>query len=173
MTKSDLLRHWRFRVHRVQIGHYEAGRACERRHLWLGIPAVVLTTLVGTAVFSSLQEFSDQQALIYPKIIVGFFSVTAAVLVGLQTFLRYSEQASSHKNAGAKYSHLKHRIELLAVLPPATDEALKRELADIELEWDRVREESPNLPTSIWRRMEAEITFEDDLESQPGFGALL
>lgn len=170
MKKSELLRHWRFRIHRVQIGHYEAGRSCETRHFWLGIPAVILSTLVGTAVFSSLKEFSDQELLLWPKIVIGTLSVASAVLVSLQTFLRYSEQAESHRSAGAKYAHLKHRIEMLAAMPPKADEEIKQELESIESEWDKVREESPNLPTRIWRRMENEITFEGDLETHPEFG---
>lgn len=170
MDKSDLLRHWRFRIHRVQIGHYEVGRIFEKRHFWLGVPAVVLSTIVGTAVFASLGRFVDEAALLWPKIAVGLLSVVAAVLVSLQTFLRYSEQAESHKTAGAKYAHLKHKLEMLAAIPPENDAQLKNELEAIEAEWEKVREESPNLPTKVWRHMEQKITFEKDLKSHPEFG---
>lgn len=170
MDKSDLLRHWRFRIHRVQIGHYEAGRVFEKRNFWLGIPAVVLSTIVGTAVFASLGKFVDEAALLWPKIVVGLLSVTAAVLVSLQTFLRFSEQAESHKTAGAKYAHLKHKLEMLAVMPPESDDKLKAELDLIETEWEKVREDSPNIPTKVWKQIENEMTFEKDLETHPEFG---
>jgi len=170
MNKTELLRHWRFRIHRVQIGHYEAGRLCEKRHLWLGIPAVILSTVVGTAVFVSLSDIAEKSTLIWLKILIGILSVAAAAFVSLQTFLRYSEQAEKHKIAGGKYAHLKHRVELLATLPPGTDEEIKNELITIEAEWDKVREESPNLPTSIWKRIENKMTFEDDLKTHSNFG---
>lgn len=170
MNKSDLLRHWRFRIHRVQVGHYDAGRAFEKLNFLLGVPAVILSTVVGTAVFASLGQFADEEKLLGPKIVVGLLSVTAAVLVGLQTFLRYSEQAESHKTAGAKYAHLKHRLEMLAVMPPNNDDKLKTDLDAIETEWEKVREDSPNIPTKIWKRIEKEMTFEKDLETHPEFG---
>ena len=87
MEKSDLLRHWRFRVHRVQIGHYEAGRVLEKRHFWLGMPAVILSTIGGTAVFASLAEFADEKTLLWLKIIVGLLSVAAALFGSLQVIL--------------------------------------------------------------------------------------
>jgi hypothetical protein len=157
MDKSELLRHWRLRVHSVQIAHYETGRAFDRRHLLLGIPAVILSTLVGTAVFASLARFTNEEVLLWPKIAVGLLSVTAAILVSLQTFLRYAEQAESHKTAGARYAHLKHRLELLVTLPPESDDKLKSELLALEKEWETIREESPNIPIKIWSRIEREM----------------
>jgi hypothetical protein len=157
----------------VQIGHYEAGRTFEKRHFWLGVPAVVISTIVGTAVFASLAEFAQDESLLWMKIVVGLLSVIAAVLVSLQTFLRYSEQAESHKTAGAKYAHLKHRLELLATMPPESDEALKEELNSIEAEWEKVREESPNLPTKIWMRVMKELTMEKDKSTHPEFAQVV
>lgn len=170
MDKAELLRHWRFRVHRVQIGHYEAGRACENRHFWLGVPAVVISTVVGTAVFVSISEVAQETTLVWPKILVGLLSVTSGVLIGLQTFLRYREQAELHKVAGSKYAHLKHEIELLAAMPPDDQNIFRQKLIEIEKEWDTVRMESPNLPSSIWKKMEREITFGQDKAASPNFG---
>lgn len=161
MDKCELLKHWTFRVHRVQIGHYEAGRIFELRHFWLGVPAVVLSTLVGTAVFASLGRFADDNALLWAKITIGLLSVIAAVLVSLQTFLRYAEQAENHKNAGAKYAHIKHKLEMLTVLTPESDDQFRAELDTIELEWNKIREESPNIPSGIWRYIEQRFKFDN------------
>jgi hypothetical protein len=170
MDKSELLRHWQLRIHWVQIGHYETGRAFEKRHFWLGVPAVILSTIVGTAVFASLAKFADEESLLWPKIAVGLLSVVAAVLISLQTFLRYAEQAESHKTAGAKYAHLKQRLELLTTIPPDSDDKLKAELLSIEMEWEKVREESPNIPVKIWRRIEKKMTFRSEPADNPVSG---
>ena len=82
----------------------------------------------------------------------------------------YSEQAESHKNAGAKYAHLKHKLELLATIPPENDDKLKADLNAIESEWEKVREDGPNIPTKIWSRIEKEMTFGKDTETHPEFG---
>jgi len=154
MDKDELLRHWKLRIDSVQIAHYATGRAFERRHFLLGIPAVILSTFVGTAVFASLSRFADDERLLWPKITVGLLSVTAAILISLQTFLRYAEQAESHRTAGARYAHLKHRLELLVTLPPDSNDKLKEALLALESEWEKVREESPNIPIRIWSQIE-------------------
>src|SRR6266481_6908548 len=122
MDIADLLRHWRFRVHRVQRGHYIAGRRYDRMHLVLGVPAVGLSAVVGTAIFSSLSAANPD---VRWTIVVGLLSIASVVLTALQTFLRYSELAERHKIAGARFADLKHRIELVAVFRTADSEATR------------------------------------------------
>jgi hypothetical protein len=167
MDQADLLRHWRFRVHRVQTGHYEAGRMYDRLHLLLGIPAIAVSTLVGTAVFASLDAEKHD---IFITILVGLLSVAAAVLASLQTFLKYSELAERHKLAGARFADLKHKIEIIAVFQSPDAEALKSQLVEVEGRWETVREESPNIPAKIWHRIEKTMTMEKDLSTHPNFG---
>lgn len=155
MLKADLLENWRFRMHRVQLAHYECARHFERLHLWLGLPAIILSTLVGTTVFASLSKVTD----VALQITVGLLSVIAAVLTGLQTFLRYSELAEKHRLAGARFANLKHRIELLATFPPETEAEFSSSLKGMEEVWSTLREESPMLPGRIWRRIEKAVVF--------------
>jgi hypothetical protein len=93
MDSNDLILHWHFRVRRVQFGHYNAARLFSSRHLWLGLPAIILSTAVGTTVFASLQKSVDTTDVAWLRILVGLVSVAAALLVSLQTFLRPSEAA--------------------------------------------------------------------------------
>jgi hypothetical protein len=101
---------------------------------------------------------------------VGLLSVLAAVLVGLQTFLRYAELAEKHRLAGARFSNLKHEIELLAAFPPTDQSGLRAALAQLEERWSKLREESPTLPSRIWRRIEQSLRFEMHEERYPHLG---
>ncbi|WP_164485448.1 SLATT domain-containing protein [Pseudomonas chlororaphis] len=170
MDKSDFLRHWKFRVHRVQIAHYEAGRYYELRHFWIGTPAIILSSLVGTAVFASLSDTTNAGDFIWEKIAIGFISILSTVLISLQTFLNFSGKAEKHKSSGAKHAHLKHKIELLALIQPKSDEELKTALEEIENEWNKIRLESLNFPTSIWDKIEKNMTLEHDKINYPEFG---
>jgi hypothetical protein len=114
---------------------------------------------VGTAVFSSLEKSAD----IRLQICVGLLSVVAAVLTGLQTFLRYAELAEKHRLAGARFANLKHRIELLMTQPAESD--MRSQLAAIEETWAKLREESPSLSSGVWRRIERQVQF-----GQPLYG---
>lgn len=169
MEKSEFLRHWKFRVHRVQIAHYETGRYYERLHFWIGTPAIILSTVVGTAVFASLSEQIDSGNLLWTKLLFGFLSVFSTVLISLQTFLNYSDKAEKHKSSGAKHAHLKHKIELLALIPPKDDNELKEKLEEIEDEWDAIRKESLNFPIRIWKKIEKNMTLENDRKNYPDF----
>lgn len=153
MTVSELIYQWQFRSHRVQLAHYECARRFEKLHLRLGLPAIALSAVVGTAVFSSLEKSTSTTL----QIVVGLLSVLAAVLTGLQTFLRYGELAEKHRLAGARFANLKHRIELLMIRPDAPDVA--DQLVTIEETWAKLREESPSLPSTVWKRIEREVKF--------------
>ncbi|MGD0570302.1 MAG: SLATT domain-containing protein [Candidatus Sulfotelmatobacter sp.] len=167
MTTDELILHWRFRVHRVQLAHYNSARKFGNLHLWLGIPAIVLSTVVGTTVFATLAQSAKSAKQEWIQVIVGMLSVLSAVLVALQTFLRYSELAEKHRVAGARFANLKHRIELLATLPPSDEQKLRESLLEIETLWEKLREESPNIPADAWNHVEQTLTYEEHEKRYP------
>jgi hypothetical protein len=163
MSPTELLERWRSRASRMQLAHRKAAREFDSRHLWLGLPAIAFSTVVGTTIFASLSENRE----IWLRILVGLLSVTAALLTALQTFLKYSELSEKHRVAGAKFASLKHRIELISAMPlPPLDE-LKQQLTMIEDHWERVREESPNLPARIWQDIEKSLGLGEYSNQQP------
>jgi hypothetical protein len=161
MSPTELIEQWKFRVHRVQRAHYESARRFERMHLWLGLPAIALSTIVGTAFFASRSRTADFSI----QIAVGLLRVAAVVLTALQTFLKNSELSERHRLAGVRFASIKHRIEPLEILPPATEDELRQTLVSIEESWAKFREESPTLPTRVWRELESKVTFEQTRES--------
>ena len=167
MKPIVLLKRWHFRTDRMQNAYYIAARRCGKYHMWLGIPAVLLSTIVGTSMFASLAKLPIEPSIqLWVQIATGLLSVAAAALAGLQTFLKYSEQAERHRVAGAKFANLKHRIELLLAFPSAMPEPLRTQLAAIEDEWNRIRQDSPNLPDRLWRKIEGYFEPEDFHDSE-------
>src|SRR5438046_2990635 len=88
---NDAVAEWYKRVAATQRGHYLAALRLGRMHYVLGVPVIVLTTLVGTSVFASLSTQPDPRL----QITTGIASVVAAVLAALQTFLGLSDRAES------------------------------------------------------------------------------
>ena len=86
---EELYTSWHRRVAAAEHGHRLMADRLRRRYLLLGIPVVVLTTLVGTSAFASIskaQGNSIQGLEIDPDIVllaVGTISVLAAVLSSL------------------------------------------------------------------------------------------
>jgi hypothetical protein len=117
----------------------------------LGVPVVVLTTLVGTSVFATLQETVNTGM----RIFAGVAIVLAAVLASLQTFLNLGEQAEKNRAAAEKWPAIRREItEMLALHPAhaATRGDPKAYLDDLRTRIDEVAAESPDMPDSQWAR---------------------
>lgn len=63
--------------------------------------------------------------------------------------------------AGARFANLKHRIELLSIASASDQAAVRKELEDIEATWSKLREESPTLPSRVWRQIEKSMPFNE------------
>jgi hypothetical protein len=173
MEIGELIGHWRLRVHRMQLAHYDSEALFSRRHLWLGLPVILLSTIVGTSVFSTLQKTAQTPEGVNLRILVGMLSVAAAALAGLQTFLRYAERAEKHRVAGARFASLKTKIELVSCLPPTKPDELEKALSQIQKSWTELSEETPAIPPRIWRKVESRMPYDDEAKKyamHSGFG---
>jgi chromate transport protein ChrA len=93
MSPDDLLDEWR-RGLRISVrAHYEAAKHFERLHLMLSLPAVLVSALLGSAVFASFQH-SDVSWI---KTMMAILSVATIGLSSLQAALRFAERAERHK----------------------------------------------------------------------------
>lgn len=156
MKEISVIHNWRFRSDRVQQAHYLAGRRYERFNRYIGAPTAVIMAIVGTAIFSNISDKAQGLSVKW-QIVVGLLSVTAAVLSGLQTFLGFAELGEKHRTAGARYAHLKQKLELLECY---VGDDVQEKLNEIENSWAKLREDSPNLPQSVWKRIKRELTYE-------------
>jgi hypothetical protein len=138
-----MLENWYHRVRESQLSHYEAANIFESMNYWLGIPSIILSTILGTSIFATLGKSVD----IIVQILFGLVSVIAAVLTGLQTFLRFSERSEKHRTIAARYGSLRRQIEELLSLE---DSITKEVITPLRESIDRLAEEAPNIPERIW-----------------------
>src|SRR5262249_42206983 len=146
-TAEELLLDWERRAQENQFCHYEAAKYYGRFNYILGIPVVILTSIVGTTVYATLQK----SVSVVVQITVGVISVFAAILAGLQTFLRFGERSEKHRTVGAQYGSVRRQIELIKALSPerrgAADEFLNR----IRGTLDSLAESAPDVPPRVWK----------------------
>ena len=142
-TTSEMLTDWYQRVSVTQRAHYISADQFSYKKFLLGIPALGLSAFVGSTVFATLQK----QPCLPLQICIGFASVAAGLLTGLQTFMNYSERAEKHRVAGAKYGALGRELEQLrsSGVEPSTEvlEKVRKTLDSLALE-------SPNNPIPIY-----------------------
>jgi len=144
---EQLLSTWHRRMDACQHAYYLEAERYKRWHFWLGVPAVILSTVVGTAVFATLE---NQAVGIMPRVIVALVSIAAAVLAGLQTFLRLSEMAAAHAQAGDWYAAIKRDIEQLRALRREERGSAKACTDTLRKEMNKAGQKSPELRESLW-----------------------
>src|SRR6266498_3380237 len=77
---EQLLADWRQRVYAAQAAHYASADRFRLLNYIVGIPSIIFSSVVGTAIFAGLEKNST------PSRLVASVSILAAVLAGLQTF---------------------------------------------------------------------------------------
>lgn len=106
---TDLFR----RARESQIIHYECGSHYERWNYLLGVSAMILSAVVGTAIFTSL----DAADIGNYKILIGLISVLVTIVTALHTFLGYAQRSEKHKAAAAGYSSIRKTLERIKTTP--------------------------------------------------------
>ena len=158
---EDLYETWLRRVAAAEHGHRLMADRLRRRHLLIGIPVVVLTTLVGTSAFVSISKAQGNsiQGLEIDAdivlVVVGTISVLAAVLSGLQTFLRYATRAEGHRIAALRYETLRRDMATKLALPREARGQPDRDLDTARQRMDRYAKESPTIGERQWLKLSA------------------
>ena len=144
---KSLLSEWATRTLVALEAHYNAARYFGKLHYWIGIPAVIFAAIVGTSVFATLKKDVD----IYIKITVASFSIIAAILSALQTFLKYNERSEKHRLIGARYADIKREIEQLLTIAEDHLNENKKEINSIRVEIKHISEDAPSLPARFYK----------------------
>ena len=143
---EQLLENWHKRVYAAQAAHYASADLFKLLNYVVGIPAIVFSSIVGTAIFAGLEHDSPR------TLVVAFASILAAVLAGLQTFLRFPERASRHATAADWYSAIRRDIEQILHLPVESRGKAKDCLDRVRKEINRAGQDAPELNVRMWKR---------------------
>jgi branched-subunit amino acid transport protein len=149
---TALLKTWLKRARESAFAHYAEAQRCSIRHYFVGIPACVLSAIVATTVFASLD--ASQTIDTNYKIVIGMISVITSVLTALQTFLRFSEKADQHRSIAGKYSSIRRRIEQILVFGSRIDyDSVDR----IRKELDELAATAPDVSDAVWKKINESI----------------
>jgi hypothetical protein len=129
--------------------HYLAAESNKANNLRSGIPVTIITTLVATSVFGALAQ---KDTIVWLSIITGMCSILAAILSGLQTFLKFSELAQEFRTAGIAYEAMRRRFELfiLTYADGKHRDAALVELKELSASLDKIAEQSPTISDRIY-----------------------
>jgi hypothetical protein len=146
---NALLKEWRLRVAAASEAHYNLASDLRRKNLRLGIPVVILSSVVGTGMFATLADSNTA----FPwsiRLAVGFISMLAAVLSGVQTFVRFGERAEKHVVAADWYAAVRRDVDQLLALS-AEERGKPKDCFDrIRKEMAKIGQQSPEIGDRMW-----------------------
>ena len=118
---DDIVSQWRNGLRILHRAHEQATADFTRRGRILSVATLVLTTIVGTSIFATLNS-SPATAW---KVTAGLISLIAAVLAALQAFLLYPELAERHRQTASKVGDLRRQLDVLVATGTVTTDGLQ------------------------------------------------
>jgi hypothetical protein len=132
--------------------HYIAAVSASRMNKLFGIPVIVITAVVGTTIFGTLEQNPNH----WLRIAAGLFSLAGTILASLQTTLGFAQTAEKHKSAGEAYRSIQRKFEMfeLKFRPsiPATRDQAVGELEQLVNILDELPKSFPTLPDCFYQR---------------------
>jgi hypothetical protein len=110
-----------------------------------GVGSTVLTAVVGSTIFVTLQNTASEAI----RIIAGLAAATAAIASGIQTTAKYSQLSERYRQASRQYAAVARRIDDILADPPADDE-IAGILDQLRKSLDEVGALAPNVPPKVW-----------------------
>jgi hypothetical protein len=149
---KELLLFWLLHAHKGRDRHDKAARRNDKFFYWLGVPAVIISAVVGTSIFATLDEQVGSEF----KVILGLVSIASAILLSLQTFANFGSRAESHRLTGVKYKNVIRELEQIFAgqLEQYQDDA--EFLDKLRNRLDALETEAPIVPESIYAVVEGD-----------------
>lgn len=144
----DRLRDWERRCAAAAEVHFQTAEGLARWNLYLGIPVVVLSAIVGTSAFATVSGDVN----VGLSVAAGTLSVIAAVLASVQTFLRFGARAEQHRVAAEHWSAIRREIEKALALAAQQLGDPKLVLEEVKAHMDEAADKAPAMPDRRWKQ---------------------
>jgi len=129
-NRRVLLSQWLGKTRLAKSTHYEVSKSLNQKEHYLSIPSIVISALVGTSIFVTL----DQDPDILAKTIVGVLSISTAVLAALQSHLGLRSKSEEYRAYATLFGKVEKRIETVL----ADHYVHQKTLEAVRVEYDNV-----------------------------------
>ena len=128
--------------------HTRAHQSFSYMHAWFTIPAIILSTISGTASFAQGSLPVSMQTM--APMVIGSVNIFIGILTTLQQYLKISEYNESHRVSAIAWDKFARNIRIeLAKHPDERSTDAGHFLKTNRDEFDRLMETSPSIPIRI------------------------
>jgi hypothetical protein len=133
------------------------------KNLRMKIPAIILSTLTGTASFGLGSFFGDNSSSkTMAQMVIGSISIIVGVIGTLDTFFQYAQSCEMHNTAAVNWGNFQRNIEFQMKLHPNERIEAMPFMKMMQNEMNRLIEQSPSILTCVLK--EFQIKFEKNTE---------
>jgi hypothetical protein len=161
-AEADVLLHkWERRVMLAVFSHARSANRCAAWDVRLGSTSVILTAIVGTSVFATLQANPSTAT----RIGIGVLTVAAAASSAVHVFAGLTDRKLAYEQASRRHAAIRRRIEIARARLATSGESpsIWEEVEAIKREMDSAAASSPNAAGRVWeqvkRQMKGEFTW--------------
>jgi hypothetical protein len=129
-------------------------------HAWFTIPAIVLSTITGTASFAQTSLPIEYQA--YAPMAIGTVNIFIGILTTIQQYLKISELNEAHRVSAISWDKFARNIRIELAKKPSERMDAGHFLKLSRQEFDRLMETSPSVDAKIIK------AFNSTLQGKPG-----
>ena len=128
--------------------HYRSHQNFSTLQMWFTVPAIILSTISGTASFAQASLPVSMQT--FAPMVIGSVNIFIGILTTIQQYLKISEYNESHRISAISWDKFSRNIKIeLAKHPDDRAEDAGRFLKSNREEFDRLMETSPSIPPKI------------------------
>jgi type III secretory pathway component EscR len=127
--------------------NYRSHAKLSTMHAWFTIPAIVLSTISGTASFA--QESFPDNIKSYAPAIIGSINIFIGILTTIQQYLKISELNEAHRVSAISWDKFARNIRIELAKKPAERDNAGHFLKQCRQEFDRLMETSPSINDNV------------------------
>jgi hypothetical protein len=141
------------------------------RHAWFTIPAIVLSTVSGTASFAQTSIPASYQP--YAPMVIGTINILIGILTTIQQYLKISELNEAHRVSAIAWDKFARNIRIELAKAPTERMEAGPFLKLCRQEFDRMMETSPSISSKFTKQFMQKFKGDPkDTEQQARFAAL-
>ena len=128
-------------------------------HAWFTIPAIIFSTISGTASFA--QESFPENIRIYAPAVIGTINITIGILTTIQQYLKISELNEAHRVSAISWDKFARNIRIELSKKPVERDHAGHFLKLCRQEFDRLMETSPSINDKVIKEFKAKFSGKD------------
>ena len=133
-------------------------------HAWFTIPAIILSTITGTASFA--QSTLPDNIKGYAPALIGSINILVGILTTIQQYLKISEKNEAHRVSAISWDKFSRNIRIELAKKPEERDKAGHFIKACRQEFDRLMETSPTIDDITVKE------FKHKFKDKPGFDKL-